>query len=61
MRKMSENKEEEKNEAYYLQKIEELRRRMNVENTKPALIVQEDGDEFGRVEIWSTDSEDEEF
>lgn len=59
MRRMNEKKEEEKNEAYYLQKIEELRKRKNAENVKPALIVQEDEDEFGQVEVWSTDSEDE--
>ena len=58
---MSENKEEEKDEGYYLQKIEEIRKKKSANNEKPALIVQEGNDEFGRVEVWSTDYEDEEF
>ena len=28
-------------------------------NPKPALIVHEDSDEDGRVEVWSTDSKDD--
>ena len=60
LRRISEKKEEEKDEAYYPQKIEELRKKKSVENAKPALIVQEDVDEFGRVEVWSTDLVDEE-
>ena len=31
-----------------------------MDNAKPALIVRENEDEFGRIELWSTDSEDEE-
>ena len=49
----------EKDETYYLQKIEDLRKK-SVANSKPALIVQEESDEYGRVEVWSTNSEDEE-
>ena len=32
----------------------------NARNTKLALIAQEGGDEFGSVEVWSTDSKDDE-
>ena len=58
-RRVNEKKEGEKDEAYYLWKIEDLKKK-NVANAKPALIVQEGGDEFGSVEVWSTDSEDDE-
>lgn len=42
--------------------MEEIKNKENVDNTMPALIVQENEveDEFGRVKVWSTDSEDEE-
>ena len=36
------------------------RRRKIVDNDMLALIMQEDGDQFGRVEVWSIDFEDEE-
>ena len=60
LRMMIDKMEEEKNEAYKLQKIEELRKSNNTENAKPTLIVQEKGDEFGWVEVWSTELEYEE-
>lgn len=60
LRRISEKKEEEKDEYYYLQKIENLRKKTSTDNVKPALIVPEEVDEFGHVEVWSTDSEDEE-
>ena len=43
----------EKDEAYYLQKKEDLRRK-SVGNVKPAWIVQEESDDDGRTEVWST-------
>lgn len=56
-RRINEKKETEKDETYYLQKIEELRKR-SVANAKRALIVQEGSDEDGCVEVWSTDSKE---
>ena len=56
LRKMHEKKENVKDEAYYTQKIEGLR---NSKSTGKELIVEEDDDD-GRVQVWSTDSEDEE-
>lgn len=57
--RMNEKKESERDELYYLHKNDELRKR-NGSNVKPALIVQEGSDEFGRVKVWSADSEDDE-
>ena len=54
------NDGEEKDKAYYLQKIKELKKRKNADNAKPAFIVQENDDEFGRVHVRLTDSEDNE-
>ena len=45
-------------EAYYVQKIEELEKK-NISNVKTSLIMLEESDD-GRVEMWSTDSEDDE-
>ena len=60
LRRMNEKKDEEDEEAYYLIKLEEIKKKKNVDHSNPAFIMQEDDDEFGRVEVWSTDSEDEE-
>ena len=47
LKRLSDKRDEgEKDESYYLQKIEELKNKKNVDNTKPALIVQEDDNEF---------------
>lgn len=54
LRRMNEKKETVNDEAYYLLKIEELRKRNDV-NAKPTLIVQEGSDEDIRVEVWSID------
>ena len=56
LRKMHEKKENLKDEAYYAQTIEELKKK-NAHVAKPAFVVQH-GD--GMVEVWSSDSEDEE-
>ncbi|KAI3523775.1 hypothetical protein L1887_02171 [Cichorium endivia] len=58
LRRQNEKKEKEKDEAYYVQKIEELRKK-DKSTAKPAFVVQED-DEDGMVEVWLTDSEDDE-
>lgn len=60
---MSDKNENEDDEAYYLQKLEEIKKKKAIaNNTMNALIVQENlvDDEFGGMEVWSTDSEDEE-
>ena len=61
-RRLKDKKEGEDDEAYYLRKLQEIKRKKNADNTMHALIFQENEaeDEFGRVEVWSTDSEDEE-
>ena len=59
LRRLNEKKEGEDDEAYHLRKLEEIKKKKkNNDNTMPTLIVQEnkDEDEFGRVEVWSTDS-----
>ncbi|XP_023742939.1 uncharacterized protein LOC111891079 [Lactuca sativa] len=58
LRRMNEKKEEEDDEAYLLIKLEEIKKKKSVDDVKPALTVQEQDDEFGRVEVWATDSED---
>ena len=60
MRRMNEKKEEEDDEAYFLRKLEEIKKKKIFDDVKPALIVQEQNDEFGGVEVWSTDSKEEE-
>ena len=57
---MNEKKEDEDDEAYFLRKLEEAKKKKSSAEAKPALIVQEHDDEFGRVEVWSTNSRDEE-
>lgn len=57
LRKIHEKKEKTKYEYYYNQKIEEL---WKSKSNGKALILEED-DNDGRVEVWSTDSEDEEI
>ncbi|KAI3515898.1 hypothetical protein L1887_14803 [Cichorium endivia] len=58
LRKQTEKKEQVKDEAYYAKKIAELKKN-DASTTKAAFVVKEDS-EFGVVEVWSTDSEDEE-
>ena len=58
----AEKKEGEDNEAYYLRNLEEIKKKKATDNSVPALIVQEyvAENEFGGVEVWSTDSENDE-
>lgn len=56
LRKLNEKKVKSKEEAYYTQNIEDLRK---YNSTGKALIVAEDESDDGEVEVWSTDSEDE--
>ncbi|KAI3767848.1 hypothetical protein L2E82_18277 [Cichorium intybus] len=58
LRKQAEKKEQVKDEAYYAKKIAELKKN-DASSTKAAFVVKEDS-EFGAIEVWSTDSEDEE-
>lgn len=58
LRKQNGKKENVKDEAYYAQKIEELRKKNSLA-VKLVLIVEEESDE-GRVEVWSIDSKDDE-
>ncbi|XP_052620892.1 uncharacterized protein LOC111877473 [Lactuca sativa] len=59
LRKQNVKSVKENDKVYYVQKIEELRKK-NASNANPALVVQEGSDDDGRVEVWSTDSEDDE-
>ena len=58
--KIEREKEGEDDEATYLRKLEEIKKKKSADNSMHALIMQEnkDDDEFGSVEVWSTDSED---
>ncbi|KAL7600855.1 hypothetical protein Lser_V15G25093 [Lactuca serriola] len=62
LRKMAEKRDDEDDEAYYMRKLEEINKKKATNSSMNALIVQEnaDEDEFGGVEVWSTDYEDEE-
>lgn len=60
LRRLNKKKEEEDDETYYLRKLEEIKKKKSIDNVMPALIVQEDEYEFGRVEVWSSDSKDKE-
>ena len=62
LRKLAEKKDGEDDEAYYLRKLDEIKKKKTTNSSMDSLIVQEnlDDDEFGGVEVWSTDSEDEE-
>ena len=62
LQRLNEKKEGEDDEAYHLQKLEEIKKKKSVDNTMPAFIVHEKyaENEFGGVEVWSTDFEDEE-
>ena len=53
LKRMNGKKETEDEETYYLRKLEEIKKKKNVDNTMPALIVQESKpeNEFGRVEV----------
>ena len=63
LRKMAEKREGEDDEAYYMWKLEEVKKKKASNSSMNALIVQENAreDEFGGVEVWSTDFEDEEY
>ncbi|KAI3505861.1 hypothetical protein L1887_28170 [Cichorium endivia] len=58
LRKQTEKKEQVKDEAYYAKKIAELKKN-DASSTKAAFVVKEDS-EYGAVEVWSMDLEDEE-
>jgi len=62
--KMVEKTDDDDEEASLLRRLEEIKKRKSDTNNKTmnALIVQDTGDrdEFDGVEVWSTDSEDEE-
>ena len=62
LRRLNEKKEGEDDETYHLRKVEEIKKKKNANKSMSALIVQENNpdDEFGRVELCSIDSEDEE-
>ena len=62
LRRMNEKKEGADDEAYYMRKLEETTKKNSNGKSMPVLIVQENvkENEFGGVEIWCTDSEDEE-
>nr|KAJ0189254.1 hypothetical protein LSAT_V11C800435370 [Lactuca sativa] len=62
LRKMAEKRNGEDDEAYYMRKLEEIKKKKATNISMYALIIQEnaDEDEFGGVEVWSTDSKDEE-
>nr|KAJ0193880.1 hypothetical protein LSAT_V11C800452020 [Lactuca sativa] len=61
LRKIAEKREGEDDETYYMRKLE-VKQKKASNSSMNALIVQENAgeDEFGGVEVWSTDSEDEE-
>ncbi|KAL7609655.1 hypothetical protein Lser_V15G12997 [Lactuca serriola] len=60
--KTDEKREGEDDEAYYMRELEEVKKKKASNSSMNALIVQENAreDEFGGVEVWSTESEDEE-
>ena len=63
LKKMAEKDEEKDEEANLLKRLEEIKRKNS--NTNPSMnahVVQDsvDDDEFGGVQVWSTDSEDDE-
>ena len=62
LRKLSEKKEGEDDEAYHMRKMEEIKKKKATNNSMNALIMQENvvDDEFGGMEVWSIESEDEE-
>ena len=57
-KRLNEKKEGEDDEAYHMRKLEEMKKKKKNDNSMPAFIVQENvaENEFGGVEIWSTDS-----
>ncbi|KAI3700158.1 hypothetical protein L2E82_44777 [Cichorium intybus] len=58
LQKQTEKKEQVKDEAYYAKKIANLKK-VDASTIKSAFVVQEDS-KYGAVEVWSTDSDDEE-
>ncbi|XP_052627489.1 uncharacterized protein LOC128134106 [Lactuca sativa] len=62
LRKMSKKREGEDDKEYYMRILEEIKIKKSTNVSMNALIVKEHviDDEFGGVEVWSTDSEDEE-
>lgn len=63
LRRLNDKKVGADDEAYHLRTLEEIKKKKNNDNLMPILIVHENvtDSEFGGVEVWSTDSEDEEF
>ncbi|XP_052621713.1 uncharacterized protein LOC128127298 [Lactuca sativa] len=61
LKKLAERRESEDDEAYHMRKLEDIKKKKNSAGPMNALIIQEKviDDEFGGVEVWSTDSEDE--
>lgn len=62
LRKMSEKKDDEDDQAYHMWKLEEIKKKKASNVSMNVLIVQEHviDDEFVGVQVWSTDSKDEE-
>ncbi|KAL7603227.1 uncharacterized protein LOC111890346 [Lactuca sativa] len=62
LRRTNEKEEGEDDEAYHLRKLEEIKQKKKDDNVMPVLVVHENNDEneCGGVEVWSTDSKDEE-
>ena len=60
--RLNEKKEGEDDEVYHLRNLEEIERKKKANNAIPALVVHKNNDEnnFGGVEVCSTNSEDEE-
>ena len=61
LQRLNEKKEGEDDEAYYMQKLEQIKKKKNTNKSMNDLIMQKNDDEneFGGVEVWSTDSEDD--
>ena len=62
LRRKNEKKESEDDEAYHTRKLEEAKKKKSNDKSMHVLLVQEnvEENEFGGVEVWSTNSEDEE-
>lgn len=58
LRKKREKKEKRKDEAYYVKKFKDVKK-LNIQ--RKALIVEEEDNDAGNVEVWFTDYEDDEI
>lgn len=61
LRRLNEKKEGEDDEAYHMRNLKEIKKEKKADNSMFALIVLQKAaeNEFGGVEIWSTDSGDD--